>query len=372
MKSVRMKDIAQDLGISMITVSKALRNRPDISVATRDRILKRAKELNYRPNFTARALATGRTHLIGLVVPDLVHSFYSEVGKGLAGVLRKSGYCLVISSSEENPEVEKQVIDQLIERRVDALLIASTQQSPEVFQRIEESGIPYVLIDRQITGLRASFVGVDDELIGCIATEHLIDIGCQRIAHIGGDHISPARGRLAGYKQALAKHRMLLDGNAVVLNDTLDKSATGAGYDSAKKLLHQHPRPDGIFCFSDVFAIGAMAAILDAGLRIPQDVALIGCSNLHYAPFLQMPLSSVDQQSVAIGQRAAKLAIRMIKSKRQKGPETILLQPRLVVRESTKRTTSAPPPAAPATSSLSRPLDLSPVVGRTGAISRIG
>jgi LacI family transcriptional regulator len=341
MKSVRMKDIAQDLGISVITVSKALHNRPDISVATRDRILKRAKELNYRPNHTARALVTGRTHLIGLVVPDLVHSFHSEVGKGLAGVLRNSGYCLVISSSEENREVEKQVIDQLVERRVDALLIASTQQTSEVFRRIEESEIPFILVDRKIPGLQASFVGVDDELVGRIATEHLIEIGCQRIAHIGGAHISPALGRLEGYKHTLAKHGIPLDADSIVLNETLDELAHGVGYESAKNLLGRRPRPDGIFCFSDAIAIGAMGAILDAGLRIPQDVALIGCSNLHYGPFLQIPLTSVDQQSISIGQRAARLAINMIESKTQKGPQTILLEPKLIVRESTRKSCSA-------------------------------
>jgi LacI family transcriptional regulator len=340
MKTVRMKDIARALGVSVITVSKALHNRPDISIATRDRILKHAKELNYKPNYTARALVTGRTHLIGLVVPDLVHSFHSEVGKGLAGVLRKSGYCLVISSSEENREVEKQVIDQLIERRVDALLIASTQESPESFRRIEEFNIPYVLVDRKITGLEASFVGVDDELVGCIATEHLIEIGCRTIAHIGGANVSPALGRLKGYKSTLAKHGMALDPDNIVLNDTLDELAHGVGYDSAMKLLRREPRPDGIFCFSDAIAIGAMGAILDAGFRIPQDVALIGCSNLHYGSYLRMPLTSVDQQSVAIGQRAARLAINMIESKGPKSPQSILLEPRLVVRDSTRKSVS--------------------------------
>ncbi len=341
MKSVRLKDIAQDLGVSVITVSKALHDRPDISVATRDRILKRAKELNYRPNYAARALVTGRSHLIGLVVPDLVHSFHSEVGKGLAGVLRNSGYCLVISSSEESREVEKQVIDQLIERRVDALLIASTQQSPEIFLRIEEADIPYILVDRKIPGLQANFVGVDDESVGCIATEHLIEIGCQRIAHIGGAQISPALGRLDGYKRTLAKHGITLHPGNIILNDTLDELAHDVGYDSARKLLGRQPRPDGIFCFSDAIAIGAMGAILDAGFRIPHDVALIGCSNLHYAPFLRVPLTSVDQQSVSIGQRAARLAIKMIESKSQNGPQTILLEPKLVVRESTRRDITA-------------------------------
>jgi LacI family transcriptional regulator len=160
--AVRMKDIAQDLGVSVITVSKALRNHTDISAATRARVLKRVAELNYQPNYAAQALVTGRTHTMGLVVPDLVHSFHSEVAKGLAGILRKNGYSLLISSSEENPEVEKQAIDQLIARRVDALLVASTQWTAEAFQRVEDANIPYILLDRFFSGLAANFVGVDD------------------------------------------------------------------------------------------------------------------------------------------------------------------------------------------------------------------
>jgi LacI family transcriptional regulator len=335
-----MKDIARDVGVSVITVSKALHNHSDISAATRARVLTRAKELNYKPNYAARALVTGRTHMMGLVVPDLVHSFYSEVGKGLAGVLRQSGYSLVISSSEENQEVEKQVIDQLIARRVDALLVASTQWSPETFHRIEDANIPYVLVDRNIVGLKANFVGVDDELVGFTATEHLIAIGCRTIAHIGGARLSPARGRLEGYKQALAKHYLALGPEYIEVSDRLDASVQDVGAEAARKLLQLTPRPDGIFCFSDVMAIGAMAAILDAGLRIPDDVALIGSANLHYDGFLRVPLSSMDQQSVAIGKRAGRLAISMIESDTKIRPKTILLKPTLVVRESTKRESS--------------------------------
>lgn len=337
MRPVRMKDIADDLGVSVITVSKALHNQSDISAETRARVLKRAGELNYKPNYAARALVTGRTHMIGLVVPDLVHSFHSEIAKGLAGVLRKSGYSLVISSSEESQQVEEQAVEQLLARRVDALLIASTQWSAASFQRLTEANIPFVLIDRSIPGVKASFVGVDDRLVGFMATEHLLDIGCRIIGHIGGVHISPARGRLQGYKQALSEHGITPDPDYTVMLNTLDELAHGVGYESAKKLLSCNPRPDGIFCFSDAIAIGAMGAILDAGLRIPEDVALVGCSNLHYDPFLRVPLSSVDQQSVAIGRRAARLAISLVESDSKVPPKAILLEPKLIVRESTKR-----------------------------------
>ena len=341
MKPVRMKDIARDLGVSVITVSKALRDHSDISAATRARVLKRVKELNYKPNYAARALVTGRSNMIGLVVPDLVHSFYSEIGNGLGGVLRKAGYNLVISSSEEDQEVENQVIDQLIARRVDCLVIASSNWTAAALKRVVEANIPFVLIDRRVPGLDANFVGGDDELIGVIATEHLIEVGCKVIAHIGGAKVSPARGRLEGYKKTLAKHRLTLGPEYIVTHDTLDEMAHEVGYESAMTLLKLRPRPDGIFCFSDPLAIGTMRAILDAGLRVPEDVALVGCGNLHYDVFLRIPLTSVDQQSFSIGERAATLAIAMIDAESQGGPKpnarSILLQPKLIIRESTYR-----------------------------------
>ncbi len=180
-----MKDIAQDLGVSMVTVSKVLRNHPDISEETRERVLRRMEELNYRPNLAARALVTGKTHLMGLVVPDLVHSFFSQLANAISKVLREQGYSLVISSSQEDPELEQQEIDHLLARSADCLFIASTQRTVESFRRIKEQETPYILIDRKFQGLAANFVGVDDEQVGYLATEHLIEIGCRRIAHIG-------------------------------------------------------------------------------------------------------------------------------------------------------------------------------------------
>src|SRR5690349_6833248 len=141
---VRLKDIARDLNVSIVTVSKVLRNHGDISEATRRRVLQRVKELNYRPNLAARALVTGRTYTMGLVVPDLVHPFFAEVAKGLSRALRKQGYSLLISSSEEDAELEQQEIDQLLARRVDALVVASAQATVEPFRRLEEQKIPYV------------------------------------------------------------------------------------------------------------------------------------------------------------------------------------------------------------------------------------
>lgn len=335
--SVRMKDIARDLEVSVITVSKALRNHSDISSETKARVLKRAKELNYRPNLSARALVTGRTKMMGLIVPDLVHSFFAEVARGLSGVLRKSGYTVVISASDESPELERQVIDQFIARGVDALLVASSQWTEESFRRLEEHNLPYVLIDRSFSGLSANFVGVNDAAVGALATRHLIEVGCRTVAHITRERISTALARLEGYQRTLAQHNLSVGPEYVVNAEEMDAVADESGHDAAKKLLTLDPRPDGIFCHNDLVASGAMRAIFEAGLRIPEDIALIGCCNVHYASLLRVPLTSIDQRSDAIGEQAARLAISLVDAKSLVPPESILLEPRLIVRESTRR-----------------------------------
>lgn len=334
---VRMKDMARDLGVSVITVSKALRNHTDISAATRARVLKKAKELNYRPNLAARALVTGRSNMMGLVVPDIVRPFFAFLARGLAAALRNSGYTLVISSSEDDAEIEKQVIDQLVSRSVDVLLVASIQWSVETFRRVEEAGIPYILIDRSFMGLASNFVGVNDEQVGAIATEHLIDIGCKTIAHISRTRISSAIGRLEGYKKTMARHGFNLDAEYIFHTDRADQPAEVMGYQAAHALLALNPRPDGIFCYNDPAAIGAMKAIFDAGLRVPEDVALVGCGNIHYDDYLRVPLTSVDQQSAMIGQRAARLAVSLVGSTSTTKPRSIVLEPKLIMRESTNR-----------------------------------
>jgi LacI family transcriptional regulator len=335
--AVTMKDIARDLGVSVVTVSKAIRSHSDISEETRQRVLKRVQELNYYPNLAARALVTGKTYAVGLIVPDLVHPFFAEVAQGLSNALRRRNYSLLISSSEEDPRLEGQEIERLLSRGVDAIIIASTQSTVESFRRVEESKTPYVLIDRCFLGLPANFVGVDDVAVGRLATQHLISIGCTRIAHIRGPATSTALGRLEGYNQALAANNLGPFSGYVVPARSGDVGTYGSGAESMSKLIELDARPDGVFCYNDPIAIGAIDTILGAGLRVPEDIAVIGCGNLHYDKSLRVPLSSVDQQSVAIGERAAKLALSSIGARTPPRPKSIILEARVVARASTQR-----------------------------------
>ena len=335
---VRLKDIAQDLGLSVVTISKVLRDHPDIGATTRKRVLKRMKELNYQPNFAARSLITGKTWTIGLVVPDLLHPFFAQIAKDISVEVRKKGYSLFISSSDEDPALEQEEIVQLLARRVDVMLIASTQLTAESFLRIEEQKIPYILLDRQFSGFDSNFVGVDDLAVGVIATTHLIEQGCVQIAHVRGPDISTAMGRMEGYRQALATHQLApLQGHIVSIGPSGDHVGEKAGYAATEKLLANKNRPDGIFCFNDPVALGTMRAILDAGLRVPEDVAVVGCGNLSYSDFLRVPLSSVDQNSKKIGKIAATLGLKLAQSRIPIRVKSELVAPRLVVRASSMR-----------------------------------
>jgi LacI family transcriptional regulator len=335
--AVRLKDIARDLGVSVVTVSKVIRNHEDISEETRERVLKRIKELNYQPNPTARALVTGRTHMIGLIVPDLVYPFFPQLAKGISRILREKGYGLVISSSEEDAELEKQEIRQMLTRRLDVLMVASTQWTVESFRHVEEQQGRYVLVDRRFAGLTANYVGTDDVAVGNLATGHLVEVGCKRIAHIGGRYISTAVDRLQGYRQALTKAGRPVEGDYVVERFHSDDAADVTGYQAMKDLLRLPEPPDGVFCYNDPMAVGAMKAIREAGLRMPEDIAVIGAGNLRYASELHTPLSSVDQDSETLGERAAHLALSLLESKTAPPPEEILCQPTLVVRDSSSR-----------------------------------
>jgi LacI family transcriptional regulator len=331
--AVRLKDIAQDLGVSTVTVSKVLRGKTDISKRTRALVLKRMKELNYKPNMLARGLASGRSYAIGLVVPDLVHPFFGELAKSLGGALRQSGLALLIASSEEDPEIERREIRSLLDRGVDALLVASCQSaaSAEIIFRDERT--PVVLVDRNFPALAKPFVGSNDVMVGEVATRHLIEIGRRRIAHIGAQDISTSVDRLRGYRLALADAELVASKEFVVTRAQFEETGDSAGYQAMQKLLSRKLRLDAVFCYNDLSAIGAMEAAMQAGLRIPQDIAFVGCGNLRYDEYLKVPLSSVDHSTERMGKMAAKLALDLI-SEPAEPPQTILLEPKLIVRQS--------------------------------------
>ncbi len=337
--AITMKDIARDLNVSVMTVSKVLRNHGDIGRETRQRVLNRVRELKYTPNLAARSLATGRTAALGLIVPDLEHPFFSEIATAIARRIRKLDYGLIIASSEDNAALEQSELERMLARQVDAIILASVQTSPAspVFRRLAESGVPYVLIDRDFPGIGANYVGVDDCEVGRVATEHLIRGGCRRIAHLRGPEVSTGLGRLKGYEEALRAHGIALSPDYIVSLKGGDARSEEQGCSAMERLLAMSRPPDGVFCYNDEVAIGALRAILRRGLRIPDEIAVIGVDNIRYADLLRVPLTSVDQRSYRIGERAAALALKLMQAEQPMAPRRIVLPVELVPRDSTRR-----------------------------------
>jgi LacI family transcriptional regulator len=320
-----------------MTVSKVLRDHPDIGPETKERVIRRAKELNFTPNLMARALVTGRSHLIALVVPDLLHSFFVEIANSLSTALRKKGYSILISWTAEDAAVEATEIQHLLSLGMDAMIVATSSDETSSFRMLEERGIPYVLLDRDIPELQASFIGVNDLLIGKMATKHLIDVGCKRIGHVSGPPMSPGARRLAGYRLALEEAGIPVRPELIVT--PLETGPRGAhhGFEATERLLLQRPRVDGIFCFNDPLAVGTIEAVRGAGLRVPEDVAIIGCGNLPIGSSLRLPLSTMDQNTEELGRKTAGLVLGLIGKTKVGRARRIILDPKLVIRGTSER-----------------------------------
>ncbi len=330
---VRLKDIAEELGVSTVTVSKVLRGHADVGPTTRARVLERMQALNYRPNMLARGLAGGKTYTVGLVVPDLLQPFFAEFAKSLGGVLRAHHRALLLASSEEDPLLEEQEIRTLVQRGVDVVLLASCRDDVRLMPELGDDPVPLVLVDRRFSTMETNFVGSDDVCAGELATEHLIELGRSRIAHIGGSRTSPSIDRAAGYRRALQRHGLAVPERYLIVRERVEEHGDRIGFSAMQHLLSLSAPPDAVFCYNDLTAVGAMQAVLEAGLRIPEDVALVGCGNFRYADYLRVPLSSIDQGTAELGRAAGELAIDLVNGPRA-ASRSVVLEPKLVVRSS--------------------------------------
>ena len=336
MPVIRMKDIARDLGVSAVTVSKVLRHHPDIGQATKERVLKRVQELQYRPNLMARSLVTGRTSLIALVIPDLVHGFFAEIAVSISEVLRKHGYTTLIAWTAEDEKLQLSEIEHLLSFGADAMVIATSGADTSCFNLLQQRDVPFVLLDREVPSFKAPYVGVDDLLVGRMATEHLIKTGRKRIGHIMGPPMSPGQMRFQGYKAALEAAGLPFREKYVVTPVEPGPRSFHHGFEATQRLLKEKPQIDGIFCFNDPMAIGAIEAVLAAGLRIPRDVAIIGVGNHPLGQALRLPLSTVDQDAKALGEKSAKAVLTLLNKDKKSSPRRTVLKPKLILRATTR------------------------------------
>jgi LacI family transcriptional regulator len=332
---VRMKDVARDMGLSVATISKALQDAPDIGREMKILVRKRCAELNYQPNPAARSLVTSRTMAVGLVVPDLLKSFFAEIAMGVARKLHPRGYTLVLSNSQEDPQLEREEVEQLLARSIDGIILASAQppRRTRLLRSIEERRVPLVLLDRWFPRIHCDYVGADNFELGRIATAHLVETGCRRVAHITSSRISTAAPRAEGYRAALAQSG--LSASAELIADA--PNDVDGGRDAMRRLLRLDPPPDGVFCFNDGVAAGALKEILKTGLRVPEDVAVIGAGNLLYTDFLRVPLTTIDLGCTSIGEQAADLLLDRMSGNRDAPPRKVLVPLSLIVRESSRR-----------------------------------
>jgi LacI family transcriptional regulator len=333
MHPTTMKRIAGELGVSITTVSKVLNNRADISEATRSRVLAKVEELGYKRNAVARSLSLRRSHTLGIVIPDLMHSFFVEIIAGIEPVASTRGYGLLLCSSSENPEKEQSELEMLRSRQVDGIVLASAHGSgiTGLLQQLTKQGTTLVMIDRDDhPGVKCHRVLTDDERVGHLATDHLLDLGRRAIAHIGGPAIVHAKRREKGWRDALRARSIKPPDEWIVRGGFMESE----GYQAMKRLLAVRPKIDAVFAANDPSAIGAMKAIWEAGLHVPDDIAVVGVGDIALGDLLRVPLTTVGWSRTDQGRHAAELMLNSLDEDNDAEPQRIIIPPRLIARES--------------------------------------
>lgn len=338
MPEVTLKEIALELGISITTVSKALNDYDDVSPKTKEAVLQLARKLNYKPNSFAVNLRTKESKTIGLIIPEIVHHFFSNIVNAIIEKAEKKGYLVIILQSNESEELEKKQIDLLLSKRVDGILMSLSNNTKQIdhLKKVIDHNTPLVLFDKISKLLNCSKVIIDDRSAGYDATEHLIKTGCKRIAHFRGP-LNPQGSidRFLGYKKALEDNQLKFDKSLVY---TCEKVTFEEGYEFAKKIHTENIDVDGIFAITDLVGIGAVAYFNEVGIKIPEQIAIIGFSNWFMASVISPSLSTIDQPGFEMGKKALKLLLKEIKA-HKKGVKfkhkTIVLPTHVIKRNST-------------------------------------
>ena len=335
---VTIKDIARELSISPSTVSRALKDHPDISPETKKLVNDLARELNYQPNAIALSLRGGRTNTLGVIVPEIVHFFFSTVISGIEEVAYSSGYNVIICQTNESYIKEVSAVNALLGSKVDGMLVSVSRETKQFdhFRKVQDMGIPMVFFDRTPDEIKTSRVILDDYDGAYSAVEHLIKQGCKRIAHLQGPtNLWISKKRLEGYESALKDNGFEVDDNLVRVSY---EGSSDESFALTKELLSLPEPPDAIFAHTDLSAFGCIKAVKDAGLRIPEDVAVFGFSNWQFSSFIEPPLSSVIQPGFEMGMISAELLFSELDSKEDEFEfVTRKLKAELAIRESSQK-----------------------------------
>lgn len=338
-KRTSINDLAAKLKISKSTVSKALKGYPDVSEKTRKKVLKLAEKLNYKPNILASSLRTHQTKTIGVIIPSIVHDYFSKVIDGIIQEAERNDYLVILLQSDEHVDIEEKQLDLLKNRQVDGILLSVSNETgvKERLDEVIEKGIPIVMFDKIIKSFECSKVIIDDKKAAYDAVCYLISKGYKKIAHFGG--VLTAQNsidRLLGYKQALQDNNITYNSNLVYINPNDDD--LNDGYHNAKKMISEHPDVEAIFAITDLIAIGAYKYFNEIDLKIPQKIAVFGFSNWLISSLVTPNLSTVNQPSFEMGKKATEILldeIQKINDNVEFSFQKVVLPTSLVLREST-------------------------------------
>lgn len=333
-KVTTIKDIAQKLGLSSSTVSRALNDSWEIKQETKDLVLKTAQEMDYHSNPQAVFLATKRSNTIGLIVPELMNSFFPLVIRGVQKVLREAGFRLLIMQSNELPEEEKENLKYMQQYNVDGLIISTTpycEYNSILYQKIIDDGIPIVFFNRVCNSVETPKVVIDNVLMSFTVVKHLLEQGCRNIIHLAGPpNLSISEDRKNGYLRALGFYDIPVNSEYIQPAGIFEND----GYEAMSRILDKGIVPDAVFAFNDPVAIGAIKLLKKRGLRIPDDVAVAGFSQSQSALIIEPNLTTVEQPTEMMGKTAANLLLRILKAG-DSDNTTIVLDCKLNVRDST-------------------------------------
>lgn len=334
-KKVNIKDIARIAKVSHTTVSRALNNKSRIRNETKEKILSIAKEIGYRPDFIARSLVMKRTKTLGLVITNIANPFYTELAQGIEKTATKLGYSIIFCSTQSDISIEKQYIEMLRSKGADGIVFSSAHMEDPNIVALAEEEFPIILVNRRtyhpVVKEKVDYVGVDNILGGFLAVEHLIRLGHKKIGVIGGSaESSVGLERLEGGKKGLETYGLEQRDDFFLEGNFLKKS----GYQKAKQFLKMAEMPTAIFATNDYMALGVYQAILEEGLRIPEDVALIGFNDIEFSSMKGIELTTIGQKKFEMGA----IAVEMLVGKIEKGDDRhsakeIFLMPELIIRK---------------------------------------
>lgn len=334
-KKVTIKDIARVANVSHTTVSRALNNQSRIRNETKERILSIARDLNYWPNFIARGLVMRRTRTLGLIITTIANPFYTELALGIESMARILGYNIILSFTHSDLSIEKQSVDMLRSKGVDGIIFSSAHMDDPNILGLAEEEFPIILVNRRtyhpMVKEKVDYVGVDNILGGFWAVEHLIKLGHRRIGVIGGSSESSVGfERLEGGKEALEAYSLEQKEDYFLEGDFLKDS----GYQGGKRFVGMGEPPTAIFATNDYMALGVYQAIVEEGVRIPEDMALVGFNDIEFTAMKGIELTTIGQKKYRMGSLAVKTLVEKLEGKKTEPlTKEIVLKPELIIRK---------------------------------------